>query len=59
MPGTTATDGQERLHRIAGKPYDPRILLQPDDVARAVCNALALPRTGEITDLYIRPMQKS
>jgi NAD(P)-dependent dehydrogenase (short-subunit alcohol dehydrogenase family) len=59
MPGTTATDSQERLHRAAGKPYRPENLLQPEDVARAACDALALPRTAEVTDLYIRPMRKS
>ena len=56
MPGTTATDGQEKLYKIAGKPYDPGTLLQPQDIAQAACDALALPRTGEITDIYIRPM---
>jgi len=59
MPGTTATDGQERLHKAAGKPYRPENLLQPEDVARAACDALALPRTAEVTDLHIRPMRKS
>jgi NADP-dependent 3-hydroxy acid dehydrogenase YdfG len=58
MPGTTATASQERLHAMAGKPYRPERLLQPVDVAMAVCDALAMPRTAEITDLYIRPMQK-
>jgi NAD(P)-dependent dehydrogenase (short-subunit alcohol dehydrogenase family) len=58
MPGTTATDGQERLHRIAGKRYESSNLLQPEDVARVVCDGLALPRTGEITDIYVRPMRK-
>lgn len=59
IPGTTATDGQERLHKAAGRPYRPERLLQPEDVARAACDALALPRTAEVTDLHIRPMQKS
>lgn len=58
MPGTTATDGQEKLHRMMGKRYDPENLLQPEDVAQAVCDALALPRGAEITDLYVRPMRK-
>jgi NADP-dependent 3-hydroxy acid dehydrogenase YdfG len=59
MPGSTATDGQERLHKAAGKPYRPERLLQPDDIARAACDALTLPRTAEVTDLHIRPMRKS
>ncbi len=32
-----------------------RELLQPDDVARAVLDAIALPSTAEVTDLHIRP----
>jgi NADP-dependent 3-hydroxy acid dehydrogenase YdfG len=44
---------------MAGKPYNARNLLQPEDIAQAVCDVLVLPRTGEITDLYIRPMRKS
>lgn len=58
MPGTTATVSQERLYALAGKPYNPERLLQPADVAVAVCNSLAMPRTAEITDVYMRPMQK-
>lgn len=59
MPGATATASQERLHALAGKPYRPERLLQPADVAMAVCNSLAMPRTAEVTDVYVRPMQKS
>lgn len=58
MPGTTATASQERLHALAGKPYRAERLLQPADVAVTACNALAMPRTAEVTDLYVRPMQK-
>lgn len=58
MPGTTATDGRERLHKAAGKPYRPERLLQPDDIARAACDVLALPPTAEVTDLHVRPMRK-
>ena len=35
-----------------------RLLMQPADVAQAVLGALALPRTAEMTDLYIRPARK-
>ena len=59
MAGTTATMRQERLHRVLQKPYRPERLLQADDVARAACDALAMPRTAELTDVYIRPMLKS
>lgn len=59
MPGTTATDAQERLHRAAGKSYEPGLLLQPADIAQTTCDALALPRNAELTELYIRPMNKT
>jgi len=57
FPGRTATPMQEEVHRFEGKPYDPERFLQPRDVAYAVLNALALPRTAEVTDLQIRPMK--
>jgi NAD(P)-dependent dehydrogenase (short-subunit alcohol dehydrogenase family) len=57
FPGRTATAMQEEVHRYEGKPYDPDRFLQPRDVAAAVLNALSLPRTAEVTDLHIRPMQ--
>jgi NAD(P)-dependent dehydrogenase (short-subunit alcohol dehydrogenase family) len=54
-PGKVATPMQERRHEIEGKPYRPRMLIQPADVASAVVCALALPRTAEVSDLQIRP----
>ena len=57
FPGRTATAMQEEVHRFEGRPYDPERFLQPRDVAAAVLNALSLPRTAEVTDLHIRPMQ--
>jgi NADP-dependent 3-hydroxy acid dehydrogenase YdfG len=56
FPGRTATPMQEEVQRYEGNDYDPERFLQPDDVAAAVLNALALPRTAEITDLHVRPM---
>ena len=56
MPGTTATPRQEALFAAVGRDYHPERLLQPDDVAEVVCAALALPRTAEATDLFVRPM---
>jgi NADP-dependent 3-hydroxy acid dehydrogenase YdfG len=41
------------------RPYDPALLLQPDDVASIVVHALELPRTAEVTDINIRPFAKS
>ncbi len=57
FPGRTATPMQEEVHRYEGRDYDPERFLQPDDVAATVVNALALPRTAEVTDLQIRPMR--
>lgn len=57
FPGRTATPMQEEVHRYEGRDYDPERFLQPRDVAATVMNALALPRTAEVTDLQIRPMR--
>lgn len=57
FPGRTATPMQEEVHRFEGKPYDPERFLQPRDVAYAMLNALALPKTAEVTDLHVRPMK--
>ena len=59
FPGRTATPGQAALHALEGKAYQPDRLLQPEDVASAVIGALALERTAEVTNVMIRPMQKS
>jgi NADP-dependent 3-hydroxy acid dehydrogenase YdfG len=58
-PGRTATPQQEKIYEQEERPYRSDRLLQPEDVAQAVLNALAMPRTAEITDINIRPMQKS
>jgi NADP-dependent 3-hydroxy acid dehydrogenase YdfG len=58
-PGRTATSRQERLYEREGREYRPELLLQPEDVATVVVNALALARTAEVTDVHVRPMQKS
>jgi len=55
--GRTATAMQEEVHRFEGRPYDPERFLQPGDVAAMVLNALALPRTAEVTDIHVRPMK--
>jgi len=59
FPGRTATSRIEALHRKEGRPYRPEVLLQPEDVASVVVNALTLPWTAEVTNITIRPMQKS
>jgi NADP-dependent 3-hydroxy acid dehydrogenase YdfG len=57
--GRTATPMQETVHHLENKAYDSRLLLQPEDIASVVINALALPRTAEVTDIHIRPLVKS
>ena len=57
--GRTASPTQAKIHAAEGKPYRPELLLQPSDVAAAVLNALVLAPTAEVTEISIRPMQKS
>jgi NADP-dependent 3-hydroxy acid dehydrogenase YdfG len=57
--GRTATPMQEALYHKEGKVYLPEALVQPEDVASVVVQALLLPRTAEVTDISIRPMQNS
>lgn len=58
FPGRTATPLQAQLHQQEGKLYHPERLIQPEDVAAAVINALSLPRTAEVIDISIRPLAK-
>lgn len=57
--GRTATEMQERIHALEGRPYRPELLMQPDDVASIIVSALSLPATAEVTDIHIRPMIKT
>jgi NADP-dependent 3-hydroxy acid dehydrogenase YdfG len=58
-PGRTATPRLESLYASKGQVYRPELLLQPEDVASVVTNALSLPRTAEVTDISLRPLAKS
>jgi NADP-dependent 3-hydroxy acid dehydrogenase YdfG len=58
-PGRTATPRIKKLFEKEGRAYKPETLLQPEDIAEMVTHALRLPRTAEVTDISIRPMQKS
>ncbi len=58
-PGRTATPRQATIHAMEGKVYKCENLLQAQDVAIVVVNALNLPRTAEVTDINIRPFQKT
>ncbi len=57
--GRTASEMQERIYKLEGKSYRPELLLQPEDIASVIVNALSLPRTAEVTDIHIRPMIKT
>lgn len=57
-PGNTATPMQRQICATLGKSYAPDVMLQPDDVALAVVDALSVPRTAEVTDIHIRPAHK-
>lgn len=59
FPGRTASPMQAAVHALDGKAYHPESLLQPQDVAAVVLNALSLPRSAEVTDISIRPLVKS
>lgn len=56
--GRTASPMQVMVHEKEGKVYDPGWLIQPDNVAAVVINALSLPYSAEVTDISIRPMKK-
>jgi short-subunit dehydrogenase len=52
--GRTATPMQEGIHRMEGRPYDPARYMDPDEVAKAIVDALEL-ETAEIKELNLRP----
>jgi NADP-dependent 3-hydroxy acid dehydrogenase YdfG len=55
--GRTASPMQAGIYRAEGRPYKPEQLMQPEDVAAVVVNALSLPRTAEVTEIRMRPMR--
>ena len=58
-PGRTASPMQAAIYKSEGRRYHPERLMQPDDVAEIVVNALSLPCSAEITDIHVRPLIKS
>ena len=58
-PGRTATPRMKALYEIEGRAYRPELLLQAEDIAQIVLNALLLPRTAEVTNVEIRPLIRS
>ena len=59
FPGRTASERQRAIFAAEGRPYPPERLLQPADVAELVLSLMRLPRTSEVTDILLRPMQKT
>lgn len=59
FPGRTATPMQAAIFQEESRPYEAEKLLQPEDVAIAVADALSLPETAETTEISIRPRLKS
>ena len=57
--GRTASERQRAIFAAEGRPYPPERLIQPADVAGLVLSFLQLPRTSEVTDIVMRPMQKT
>jgi NADP-dependent 3-hydroxy acid dehydrogenase YdfG len=57
-PGCTATPMQSSVHKMEGREYHPELLMQSADVAAIVINALSLPRSAEVTEIFLRPMNK-
>src|SRR5690242_6858519 len=58
FPGRTASPMQATVHANEGRVYHPDHLIQPEDIAKVVIDALSLPRTAEIMDIRIRPLRK-
>jgi NADP-dependent 3-hydroxy acid dehydrogenase YdfG len=57
--GRTAGERQRKLFAYEGRHYSPEKLIQPTDVAHTVVFLLQMPKTAEVTDLMMRPMQKA
>lgn len=53
--GRTATLMLVNLVAAEGGKYAVDQLLQPEDIARTIADAISLPRTAEVTDIHIRP----
>lgn len=56
--GRTATPLQAAVHALENKIYRPENLMQAEDVAAVVINALSLPRTAEVTEIMMRSLKR-
>jgi NADP-dependent 3-hydroxy acid dehydrogenase YdfG len=57
--GRTAGPRTAELFEEEGRVCRPQLLMQPEDVATMVTQALCLARTAEVTDISMRPMCRS
>jgi NADP-dependent 3-hydroxy acid dehydrogenase YdfG len=57
--GRTASPMQAGVHEMEHRKYSPELLMQPEDVAAVVINAVTLPRTAEVTEVSMRSCVKS
>lgn len=57
--GKIATPMQQNIAISSGVPYNPTTMLQVEDVSSTIVHALYMPRSAEITDIHIRPMNKA
>ena len=55
FPGRTATPMQEGIMRAEGKPYEGAELIRPEDIGELVVGIVTLPRTIEVTEVFMRP----
>jgi short-subunit dehydrogenase len=58
FPGSTASPMQAAVHAMKGMEYHPERLMQPEDTAAVVLQALSVPRSTEVTDIILRPLRK-
>ena len=57
--GRTATPRQEAIFAKEGRSYMPELLVQPADVAEVLTTIVALPTNVEVTEIRLRPANKS
>jgi NADP-dependent 3-hydroxy acid dehydrogenase YdfG len=57
--GRTASPMQAALHRMEGRVYRPELLVEPNDVAKVILEAMSLSATAEVTNISIRHSIKS
>jgi short-subunit dehydrogenase len=57
--GRTATGRMAQIFAREGRAYTPQKLLQPADVAAMLVAVLRLPRRAEVTEIAMRPAEKS